>query len=158
MGREPDNRKLLRRIPRAEREEVGALIRSSISEEHLAQLREDIEADPDGWSVVYHFAGGKEVRNLLRLYGFGEKWSRLSPRHNGGDIVLDRIWAPLVELATFGDAPLPTERKIVRRPAESRLRARHRAYGKAARAMPAEKEDPFKEWACTTMDLASAGG
>lgn len=141
MPRPKSSRSLLRRIPTAERKALAEQIREAIAEEHLPGLLADIEADPEGWSVVYHFAGGRDVRNFLRFQGFTEKWSSYPGRRTHVDVVLDQIWAPLVELAMKGyDPPPHLRRRMKRRPINHRGRARRRAYRRAAAAAAAARE------------------
>lgn len=138
MPKPKSNRSFLRRIPRAEREALAEQIREAIAEEHLPRLLSDIEADPAGWSVVYHFGGGRDVRNFLRFQGFTEKWSGLRGRNDHIDVVLDQVWAPLVELAMQSYEPPPHIRKQMKcRPLNHRSRAKRRAYGRAAAAAAA---------------------
>jgi hypothetical protein len=55
------------------------------------QIQKAYNAEPNGWSVNYHFSWGMAVRNLLREKGYGEEYFGV---HN-----LDDIYVALVEEA-----------------------------------------------------------
>ena len=77
------------------RDKAVEFLRGWIGENIKPEIRAQIKADPDGWSVPYHFGWGMGIRNALRTAGFRE--SQLGVRN------LDNVYVELVELALKED-------------------------------------------------------